>query len=152
MLVWLIEYFGAKNIGGTFTIIAAMTLPFWIAMIAFPGALLTRKLTRPFLICPLYCFVLILLLWKAYQISILPDPMLVASYDSARTFFSHPIAFLALFCNLQILNLFTGIVMYQKASQHGFNASIELILCYFIGALVLIPFTIRLILRRDSLL
>jgi hypothetical protein len=72
-----------------------------------------------------------------------------ASYDAARSFARHPIAFLVLFCNLQIINLFVGVMMYQKAMKCGFRAPIELTLCWVLGALALVPFGLRLIVRRQ---
>ncbi|MGJ8639937.1 MAG: abscisic acid-deficient protein Aba4 family protein [Opitutaceae bacterium] len=150
MPIWLIEYFGAEDISTVFIALAAMTVPFWIGMIFFPRASVIRQLARPFLIAPLYCSVLLLLVWKAYDASLLPDPITNASYGAARTFSDHPIAFLILFCNFQILNLFLGTMMYQKALRDGFKAPIELALCCFFGAFSLVPFSIRLLARGSS--
>jgi hypothetical protein len=44
----------------------------------------------------------------------------MANYESVRNFANHPIAFLILFCNLQIINLFMGVMIYQKAMRSGF--------------------------------
>lgn len=152
MPIWLIEYFGAKDLEASFALIALMTLPFWVAMIFFPNAKWVRRCSRPYLIAPLYCSVLFVLFWKAYQSSLLPEPIINATYHSARSFADHPIAFLALFCNFQILNLFLGSMMYQKAMKCGFRAPVELSICYLLGAVALVPFGLRLILRRESLL
>ena len=73
-------------------------------------------------------------------------------YESARNFANHPIAFLILFCNLQIINLFMGVMIYQKAMRSGFRAPLELTLCWFLGAIALIPFSIRLIVKRQTTL
>jgi hypothetical protein len=151
MPIWLIEYFGAKDLDKTFIFIAFMTTPFWIGMIFFPKLKLLRRLARPYVIAPVYCSVLFLIIWKAYEASILPDPTVTATYDSARAFSEHPITFLLLFCNFQILNLFLGTMMFQKAIKGGFRAPVELLLCCFLGAFALVPFAARLILRRQSL-
>jgi hypothetical protein len=151
MPIWLIEYFGAKDLDRTFIFIAFMTAPFWIGMIFFPKLKLLRRLARPYVIAPVYCSVLFLIIWKAYEASILPDPTVTATYDSARAFSEHPITFLLLFCNFQILNLFLGTMMFQKAIKGGFRAPVELLLCCFLGAFALVPFAARLILRRQSL-
>jgi hypothetical protein len=149
MPIWLIETFGAKDLEAAFLLIALMTAPFWIAMIAFPHAPYLRQVAQPWVTVPLYTVVLVVLLWKAYQASALPIMISDASYDAAQSFAKHPIAFLVLFCNLQIINLFMGVMIYQKAMRCGFRAPVELLICCFLGALALIPFCIRLILRRQ---
>ncbi len=151
MPIWLIEFFGARDLDHTFILIALMTAPVWILMIAFPLAKYVRGLAHPFVVPPVFCVVLLMLLWKSYKASVLPEPITTASYAGAHDFAQHPIAFLALFCNLQILNLVLGTMMYQKAIRSGFRAPVELLLCWLFGALALIPFVIRLLLRRKSL-
>lgn len=152
MPIWLIELFGAQDLDAAFLLITLMTTPFWIAMIAFPKAKYLRQIAQPWVVLPIYSVVLVVLLWKSYQSAILPEMVSSASYESARAFTAHPIAFLVLFCNLQIINLFMGVMMYQKAMRSGFRAPVELTLCWFLGALALIPFGIRLIVRRQSAL
>jgi hypothetical protein len=151
MPIWLIEIFGSKNLDSTFILILLMTAPVWAAMIAFPESATVRKLAQPFLVSPLYCAVLFVLLWKSHQSAVFPDPYAPISYESARDFSRHPVSFLALFCNLQILNLTVGMMMYQKAVRSRFKIPIELLLCWFIGAVALIPFALRLLLRKKSL-
>lgn len=150
MPIWLIEIFGARDLDAAFLLIALMTAPFWIAMIAFPDARYLRRIAQPWLVVPLFSAVLVVLLWKSYQAAAFPDLVTTASYDSARSFARHPIAFLVLFCNLQIINLFMGVMMYQKAMKSGFRAPVELTLCWFLGALALIPFGLRLLVRRQA--
>jgi hypothetical protein len=152
MPIWLIELFGARDLDAAFLFIALMTAPFWIAMIAFPSAPYLRRMAQPWLLVPLFTVVLIVLLWKSYQSAVLPELVSTASYDTARSFAQHPIAFLVLFCNLQIINLFMGVMIYQKAMRCGFRAPVELTLCWFLGALALIPFGIRLVIRRQAAL
>lgn len=151
MPIWLIEVFGSKDLDRTFVIILLMTAPVWVAMIAFPQRKSVRALAQPFLLPPLYCIVLFALLWKSHQSAILPDPYAPITYESAREFSEHPISFLALFCNLQILNLIVGTMIYQKAMRSGLRAPVELLLCWFVGAVAAIPFALRLILSKKSL-
>jgi len=152
MPIWLIEFFGARDLDAAFLVIALMTAPFWIAMIAFPSTPYLRQVAQPWLVVPLFTVVLAVLLWKSYQSAVLPNVVSTASYDAAQNFAQHPIAFLVLFCNLQIINLFMGVMIYQKAMRSGFRAPVELTLCWFLGALALIPFGIRLIVRRQAAL
>ncbi|HAV13576.1 MAG TPA: hypothetical protein DCX06_08830 [Opitutae bacterium] len=151
MPIWLIEYFGAKDLDHTFVFIALMTLPLWLGMIFFSDSKAVRGFARPYLVVPIYCSVLVLLLWKAYQSSILPEPFIHISYDSARSFSEHPITFLVLFCNYQILNLFLGTMIFQKALKCGFRAPVELFVCSFLGAIALVPFCVRLLIRGEKL-
>lgn len=151
MPIWLIEIFGSKDLDSTFIIILLMTAPVWLVMILFPTAKPVRILAQPFLLPPLYCIVLFVLLWKSHQSAVLPDPYAPITYESAREFSRHPISFLALFCNLQILNLTVGTIIYQKAARSAMRAPVELLLCWFVGAVALIPFALRLLVRKKSL-
>jgi len=151
MPIWLIEVFGSGDLDRTFVFLLLMTMPVWLAMIVFPQLRVVRFLAQTFLLPPLYCAVLFLLIWKSHQAAILPDPYAPVSYESARTFSRHPIAFLALFCNLQILNLTVGTSIYQKSIRSGMRAPVELLLCWWVGAVALIPFALRLLLRKKSL-
>jgi hypothetical protein len=151
MPIWLIDLLGARDLDNAFLMIALMTAPVWFGMICFPNARLVRALAHPFVLPPVYCAVLFLLLWKSYQASLLPDPMGELSYTAAQGLARHPVAFLAFFCNFQIMNLALGTMMYQKTLRSGFRAPVELLLCWLLGTPVLIPFIIRLLVRRKSI-
>ena len=152
MPIWLIELFGAGDLDTTFMVITLMTAPIWVVMIGFPSAPYLRQVAQPWLVVPLFTVILLVLLWKSYHAASLPEIISTVNYESARDFANHPIAFLILFCNLQIINLFLGVMIYQKAMRSGFLAPVELTLCWFLGALALIPFSIRLIVRRQATL
>ncbi len=147
MPVWLIEIFGSRDLNNTFIFILLMTAPIWLLMILFDEASWVRKLAQPHILPPLYCLLLAVLLFKSHQSVILPDPLAPISYESAKDFSRHPISFLALFCNLQILNLTVGMYMYQKACSVQVRIRVELLLCWFVGAIALVPFTIRMLLK-----
>ncbi len=151
MPIWLIEFFGAGDLDAAFYLILLMTLPAWVGMIVFPGAPWVKRLAQPLVLPPLFCVVLFVLVWKSYEASLLPDPLVRVSYRDAQSLTRHPVAFLALFCNLQILNLFLGTMLYQKANRSGFRAPVELLLCWGFGAVALVPFAIRLLVRRQPL-
>lgn len=150
MPIWLIEIFGARDLDAAFLMIALMTAPLWVAMIAFPKAPYLKHIAQPWVVVPLFSSVMIVLLWKSYESALLPQWTPGVDYESAKSLARHPVAFLVLFCNLQILNLFVGVMIYQKALRSGFRAPVELLLCWFLGALSLIPFGLRLILRRQA--
>lgn len=151
MPIWLIELFGARDLDLAFVLIALMTAPFWLAMIFWPEVKLTRRMAQPFTVGVGFCVVLLVLLWKSYAASAFPDPMVNVRYQDAQEFTRHPVAFLALFCNLQILNLVLGTVIYNKALQARLRAPVELALCWLLGAVAVVPFAIRLFIRRRGL-
>jgi hypothetical protein len=151
MPIWLIDILGAHDLDKAFLFIALMTIPVWIGMIVFPNAPIVRTLAQPLILPPCYCLVLFVLLWKSYNASLFPNPMEELTYSAAKGFARHPVAFLTFFCNLQIMNLVLGTVIYQKARRSGFNAPIELLVCWLVGALALIPFTLRLLVKGKTL-
>lgn len=151
MPVWMIEFFGASDLDAAFLLIAFMTAPVWLAMILFPANRVVRRLADPWCVIPVYSLVLFFLLWKSYEVSILPDPLGGLGYREARDFAGHPVAFLSLFCNFQILNLAVGAMIYRKANRVGTRAPVELILCWLLGAPAAVVFVLRLLVRRRSL-
>ena len=122
MPIWLIEMYGAVDLDMTFIVIALMTAPFWIAMIGFPSAPYLRQVAQPWLVVPLFTVILLVLLWKSFKAGSMPEIISNVDYAAARNFANHPIAFLILFCNLQIAILFMGVIIYQKAMRSGFRA------------------------------
>lgn len=147
MPIWLIEIFGSGDLNRTFVLILLMTAPVWLLMIFLHESSWVRKLAQPYILPPLYCIVLFVLLWKSHQSAILPDPFAPVSYESAKDFARHPISFLALFCNLQILNLTVGMCMFQKARSVRMRIPVELLLCWLFGAIALVPFGFRMLLK-----
>ena len=59
MPIWLIEIFGGRDLDLTFLIIALMTAPLWVAMIAFPNLRYLRQIAQAWLVVPLYSAVLV---------------------------------------------------------------------------------------------
>lgn len=151
MPIWLIELFGARDLQLAFIAIMLMTMPVWLAMIFMPSQRWVRRLAAPLVVSPLYALVLVFLVWKAYEASLTPAPVESVTYDEARDFLRHPITFLVFLCNLQVLNLCLGTLIYQKARRNGIKAPVELVLCWLLGAVGAIPFVIRLMLKRKSL-
>ena len=149
MVVWLIETFGGSELERTFYLIALMTAPAWLGMIFLPQLALVRRLAHPFVLPPLYCLVLGFVFWNAVEASLLPDRPEGFDFETARSFSQHPIIFLLLFCNWQIVNVALGAAMYRKSLSGGFKAPIELFLCWILGAWALVQFAIRLLIRRE---
>ena len=151
MPIWLIEFFGASDLDLAFVLIAVMTAPIWLAMILCPQARLTQAIAQPLLVGLCFAVLLVILLWKSYAAAGFPDLILYLRYDDAQQFARHPVAFLVLFCNLQILNLVLGTVIYKQAQRARIGAHIELVLCWLLGAIALLPFALRLFFKRKSL-
>ncbi len=151
MVVWLIETFGGSELERSFYAIALMTAPAWLGMIFLPRFSLVRHLAHPFLLPPAYCLVLGLVFWNALEASLLPGQPSGFDFEAARSFTRHPVAFLLLFCNWQILNLALGTAIYRKSQEGGFKAPVELLLCWILGAWALVPFAVRLLIRRERL-
>ena len=102
MPIWLIEFFGASDLDLAFVLIAVMTAPIWLAMILCPQARLTQAIAQPLLVGLCFAVLLVILLWKSYAAAGFPDLILYLRYDDAQQFARHPVAFLVLFCNLQL--------------------------------------------------
>lgn len=151
MTIWLIEFFGQNDLEGAFLWIFLMTLPAWGLMLFLPEHKLVRYMLQPFLLPPVYCLILFYILWKAYQASLIPALLQGVGYSHAREFASHPVTFLALYCNWQILNLALGTMIYQKAWRAGLRAPVELVLCWALGAPAILVFQMRLLWERRSL-
>ena len=64
---------------------------------------------------------------------LLPAGLGSFSYREAQDFSQHPMAFLLLLCNWQIVNLVLGTAMYQRALRSGFRVPLELLL-WLLGA------------------
>jgi hypothetical protein len=150
MPIWLIDTLGARTLESAFLMIALMTVPVWVGMVCLPDVRVVRMVAQPLLVTPIYCSILLLLLWKCYQASVLPGPMKEVSYSAAQGLLRHPVAFLTFYCNFQIINLALGTLMYQKALRSGFRAPVELLLCWLLGAPAFVPFVLRLLVRGQS--
>ncbi|ADE54167.1 ABA4-like family protein [Coraliomargarita akajimensis] len=149
MPIWIIESFGNEVLQQAFLVIALMTAPVWLGMIFFPRSKIVQHLANPWVLPPVYCTALVLLVWTALDASLLPQVVDEFSYNEAKSFSRHPMAFLLLFCNWQIINLAVGTAMYQRASRGRFSAPVELTLCWLFGAWALLPFACRLLFRKE---
>ncbi len=149
-ILW-IEFFGAAHLEKAFWCIALMTAPVWLLMLFFGQTKIVQMIASPFVAPPLFTFALFFLLWKSYEAAVLPDSVSSIDYDGARQLLRHPIAFLALFCNLQILNLAAGTMIYQKGIRASIRVHVELLCCWVFGAPVLLIFGLRLLFQRKGL-
>jgi hypothetical protein len=146
MPIWMVDWFGGRQLDAAFGYLLFMTAPVWIGMIALPRNRVVAVIAQPFVAPLLFLPVLFYILWQARSVGFLPAWIETADYRSARSLARHPVAFLAIFCQLQILHLFVGTVIYQKARSLRMNVPVELFVAWFLGLLALLPFSIRLLL------
>jgi hypothetical protein len=146
MSPWLIETFGERQLTQALWAINLMTLPVWIAMILFPGSNLVQRLASPYLLPVIFTGFLVYLYFLSWSMG-LPD-FGGYHYRAARTFLHHPLVFIALWCKLQILNLFMGCVIFQEANRLRLRVPLELALSIFFGPLGLAVFALRRNLRQ----
>lgn len=148
MPIWMVDWLGYRHLDAAFSYLLLMTAPVWLVMIALPRNRLVALIAQPFFAPLLYLPILFYILWQARSIGFMPGWIDSADYRSARTLARHPVAFLAIFCKLQILHLFVGTVIYQKARSLKMNVTLELFLAWLLGLIALIPFAMRLLLRK----
>ncbi|WP_269523350.1 abscisic acid-deficient protein Aba4 family protein [Coraliomargarita parva] len=151
MPIWLIEFFGEGDLNAAFYLILFMTAPVWLAMIVVPESKTVRHLAQPLLVGSVYGLVLLYLVWQFYEARLIPQPLSTADYGGAKALANHPTVFLSLFCNLQILNLCVGTLLYQIALRNRMRVTVELVLCWLLGAVALIPLAVRMLIRKQSL-
>ena len=138
----LIAFFGSAQLAQGFLYLSVMTAPCWLLMLIVPGHPWVQRLVSPFGL-PLVLIGVQLYLYFLFFTMRVP----VASgveYHQVKGFFSHPIAFLCFWCQLQLLNLFLGSFMFERATRYGLRIPAELLLCWLTGPISLIPFSIRL--------
>lgn len=143
MPLWIIETFGNRELTFAFGFITLMTAPFWLAMILLPGSAMVRRLCQPLLFPCLLCGILLYLYWQAWGMGL---PAIDGHlYSDLRPFVRHPLVFLALWCNLMILNLFFGMVLFREANRCGLRVWLELILAWITGPLALLVYVPHLL-------
>lgn len=147
MPIWLIESFGGAYLQQAFVVIAVMTAPIWLLMLCLPKSKFVQFIARPHVAPPFYCLILGFLVWKAVELSIFPDSPKAFHYNEAQGMVRHPMMFLILFCNWQIVCLVLGTGMFERARISRMNVTFELLICWFFGAWALVPYGIRLGLR-----
>lgn len=146
MPAWLIETFASVMLTRVFWFVTLMTAPVWIAMIFFPKKSLVRAVCQP-LGAPLaFVFVWAYLCYQAWTLG-LPSPG-GTSFKESRDLATHPMVFLAGWCQFQVLQVFLGTWVYQDALKRKIAAPAELLACWIFGPLGLLIYAIRLLLGR----
>lgn len=142
----LIEFFGSAQLAQAFWYLSVLTAPCWILMIGLPDRLWVQRIVSPF---GLPLLLIGVQLYLYYHFFTMKSPIVSGvEYRQVKGFFSHPIVFLCFWYKLQLLNLFLGTFMFERANRFQMRIPLELVLCWLIGPLAMIPFSIRLALRK----
>lgn len=141
MPVWMIETFGSAKLDNGFWVMTLLPIPLWAVMLFFPRAHWARKVASPWLVPVFLAFVQAYFLYQLWSVGM---PVITgADFKATHKFFEHPMVFLALWSQLQVLHLFLGTILFQESGRKGFRVPVELVLCWMFGALVLPIFVVR---------
>jgi len=144
---WIIELFGSAQLERAFWWITLIPLPLWIALILFQKqawfAYIAHPLTLPLLPIPLWGYII-------YQIiTVFGSPgFQEVTFSDTRDFLGHPLIFLALWTQLQIVNLFVGVTIYQHGRQAKINVTVELILAWILAPIAILICAFRFGLKK----
>lgn len=145
MPVWIIHLFATKELNQVFLVLTLMTLPVWLMMLLLPTSGFTRRLAHPFFLPPLYALVWAYLFYLMLTITGTPRVNIdAANYKDARGLIRHPFIFLMFWCQMQVINLFVGTILFQKANKMKMLIPGELIATWFAAPLGLFFFSLRL--------
>ena len=142
MNVWLVEFFGSRELNTLFWIATASSAPFWILMIACPQAAITRAVCRLWLAPPLLGLFYLYLLYLTNDITGIPKLQGV-EMKNVRRFWAHPILFIALWMHRLAMDLFVGIWIARFARLQAWEVRIELLLVWLFGPIGAMVFAVR---------
>ncbi|MGF1452477.1 MAG: abscisic acid-deficient protein Aba4 family protein [Opitutales bacterium] len=147
MPAWIVRTFGDEQLTLLFWVITALPLPLWALMIAVPNQRLTRRVAGPLR----YPLVLLPGLLYLYILSFrlgMPLAFVDGRYAEFEKFFTHPIVFLTLWAQLQVLHLILGVVIFQDARSRNLTVPVALLITWFGGPLGLFWYAMRLLIHR----
>lgn len=144
---WTIELLAGERITRAFWIILALPAPFWLAVIFFPSARAVRHICQPLVAPTILVFALLYLYYQAWDLGGFVWPGGIG-YTEAQSVVLHPMGFLILWCQIQIMHLFLGLVIYQHASRLGLRIPVELIVCWVLGPVGLLAYLGRMLVYR----
>ncbi len=144
---WTIELLAGERITRAFWMILMMPAPFWLAVIFFPSVTWVRRVCHPLVAPTLLLVPLIYLYHEAWQVGGIVWPGGIG-YTEAQDVVLHPMGFLILWCQIQIMHLFLGLVIFQHACRMGLRVPGELIACWVLGPLGLLVYLVRLLINR----
>lgn len=142
MNIWLVEYFGSKELNTLFWITTASSAPFWLLMIFWPRSRVTAALCRLWLAPPLLGACYLYLLYLADDVTGLPR-LDGVEMKNVRKFWAHPILFIALWMHRMAMDLFVGIWISRFGRFRGWEVRFELLLVWLLGPVGAMVFAVR---------
>jgi len=139
---WLIELFAHKTLTQALWGILAMTAPFWGIMLLPIRARWVKLLASPYCGPVLLSFVLLYFFYLALSVG---PPELPQGFDyrNSKAFVAHPMVLLLLVCNIQILHLFLGTIIFREAKKRKMKVQAELLLTWVLGPVGWLCFVLR---------
>ncbi len=132
MAIWLVEYFGSRELNTLFWIATASSAPFWLLMLLAPRSRATAALCRLWLAPPLLGVFYLYLFYLANDVTGLPR-LEGVEMKSVRRFWAHPILFIALWMHRLAMDLFVGIWISRFGRFRGWEVRVELVLVWLLG-------------------
>lgn len=142
MQVWLLEFFGSRELNTLFWLATASTAPFWLLMIGWPSSRVTRLVCRLWLAPPLLGVFYAYLLFLADDLTGLPRLQGV-EMRNVRSYWAHPILFIALWMHRLVVDLFVGVWISRFGRAKAWEIRIELILVWLLGPIGMAVFAVR---------
>ncbi|MDQ8180741.1 ABA4-like family protein [Pelagicoccus sp. SDUM812005] len=142
MAIWLVEYFGSRELNTLFWVATASSAPFWLLMLVWPRSRLTNTLCRLWLAPPLLGVFYLYLFYLAYDVTGLPR-LEGVEMKNVRRFWAHPILFIALWMHRLTMDLFVGIWISRFARFRGWEVRFELVLVWLLGPIGTLFFAAR---------
>ncbi|MBK1879210.1 abscisic acid-deficient protein Aba4 family protein [Pelagicoccus mobilis] len=142
MSTWMVEFWGSEELNLLFWIATASSAPFWVLMLVWPKAKVTRVLCRLWLAPPLLGLFYLYLLYLANDVTGLPK-LEGVEMKNVRRFWAHPILFIALWMHRLVMDLFVGIWIARFARFRAWEVRIELLLVWLLGPLGAMVFAVR---------
>ncbi|QYY36143.1 abscisic acid-deficient protein Aba4 family protein [Ruficoccus sp. ZRK36] len=144
---WTIELLAGERLTRGFWLILAMPVPFWLAVIFFPSSQVVRRICHPMVAPTILLIPLLYLYYQTWELGGMVWPGGIG-YTEAQSVVLHPMGFLILWCQLQIMHLFLGLVLFQHACRVGLRIPGELIACWVLGPIGLLVYLVRLLIKR----
>ncbi|EDY81015.1 hypothetical protein VDG1235_632 [Verrucomicrobiia bacterium DG1235] len=142
MNIWLVEFFGSKELNTLFWLATASSAPFWVLMLGWPRSRVTHAVCRLWLAPPLLGLFYLYLLWLANDITGLPR-LDGVEMKNVRRFWAHPILFIALWMHRLAMDLFVGIWISRFARLRSWEVRLELLLVWLAGPFGALVFAVR---------
>jgi hypothetical protein len=144
---WLIEWFGGPQLEDAFFWITVLPLPCWFLLLFGQGKSWGRRLGHP-LVLPL--FPVPLWGYVAFKMAayLTTDDFGGGGFFGARETLAHPLIFLVVWAQLQVVNLFVATVIFREGQRAGVRVTPEIVLAWMFAPLALAVCAVRVASKR----